>query len=137
MYGITFLLYETSLILAYLGLVSYLAFRFLRNLPNLVDYLMREQIQKILNDKELFDSLKNYAQGITNGVLKGSVQKVKLQDVVLAGAMKYFTGGQGNLLGTLFGNNAENPTGNEQTSIPGDMVLSKKGEKNKINPFSK
>lgn len=137
MYELNTILFTTTLILTYLLFLSYLAYRFLRNLPNLVEALTKQEIERILNDKELFDSLKGYAQGITNGVLKGSVQKVKLQDVVLAGAMKYFAGGQGNLLGTLFGNNAESSSENAQTERPGDMVLSKKGEKSKINPFSK
>ena len=45
--------------------------KFLNELPDIIHEYVKGEIQKILNDKELFDQLKNYGQGLTQGVLQG------------------------------------------------------------------
>ena len=45
--------------------------RLLNELPDMIHEYMKGEIQKILNDKELFDELKTYGQGLAQGVLQG------------------------------------------------------------------
>jgi hypothetical protein len=45
--------------------------RILNELPDIIHEYAVQEINKILNDKELFDKLKNYGQGLAQGVIQG------------------------------------------------------------------
>ena len=66
--------------------IANLVKKFLNELPDMIHEYAISEIQRILNDKSLFDELKNYGQSLAQGVLQG-VQKKSGKNDFLGGIL--------------------------------------------------
>ena len=108
--------------------IANLVKKFLNDLPDAIhDYAINE-IQRILNDKSLFDQLKNYGQSLTQGVLQGVQKKTGKNDFL------------GEMLGTLLNRflpfNLTGGNQGEQGETQTERVIQENRPKPPRNPFA-
>ena len=107
--------------------IANLVKKFLNELPDAIhDYAINE-IQRILNDKSLFDELKNYGQSLAQGVLQG-VQKKSGKNDFLGGIF-------GTLLNRFLPFNLTGGNQGEQGETQTERVI-QENRKPPRNPFA-
>jgi len=108
--------------------IANLVKKFLNELPDMIHEYAINEIQRILNDKSLFDQIKTYGQGLAQGVLSGVQKKSGKNDFlggILGTVIKRFL--PFNLMGGNQGEQGETGT---------ETVIQENRSKQPRNPFA-